>query len=62
MIRLPDGREQSSGLRGSQEFTRRLLADWRRYTQVTVRYQNLTPDGFLRFPVIVDWHEGARAY
>ena len=62
VVRLADGREQSSGLRGSQEFTRQLLADWRRYTQVTVRYQNLTPDGFLRFPVIVDWHEGARAY
>ena len=62
VVRLADGREQSSGLRGSQEFTRRLMADWRRYTQVTVRYQNLTPDGFLRFPVIVDWHEGARAY
>lgn len=62
VIRLPDGREQSSGLRGSQEFTRGLLEGWRRYSQVTVRYQNLTPDGLLRFPVVVDWHEGAREY
>lgn len=62
VIRLADGREQSSGLRGSQEFTKQLLVDWRRYTQVTVRYQNLTPDGFLRFPVIVDWHVGERTY
>ena len=36
VIRLADGREQSSGLRGSQEFTRQLLADWRHYSQVTV--------------------------
>lgn len=62
VIRLPDGREQSSGLRGNQEFTRQLLRDWRKYSQVTVRYQNLTPDGFLRFPIIVDWHEGERSY
>lgn len=62
VIRLPDGREQSSGMRGSQAFLRQLLQDWRRYSQVTVRYQNLTPDGFLRFPVIVDWHEGEREY
>lgn len=61
-IRLPDGREQSSGLRGNQEFTRQLLRDWKRYSQVTVRYQNVTPDGFLRFPIIVDWHEGERSY
>lgn len=61
-IRLADGREQSSGMRGSQEFLKQLLREWRKYTQVTVRYQNLTPDGFLRFPIIVDWHEGARTY
>lgn len=61
-IRLPDGREQSSGMRGSQAFLRQLLLEWRKYSQVTVRYQNLTPDGFLRFPIIVDWHEGERSY
>lgn len=61
-VRLADGREQSSGLRGTQEFTRGLLADWRRYSRVTVRYQNLTPDGLMRFPVVVGWHEGAREY
>lgn len=62
VVRLPDGREQSSGMRGSQNFLRQLLLDWRQYSQVTVRYQNLTPDGFLRFPVIVDWHVGERSY
>lgn len=61
-VRLQDGREQSSGMRGSQDFLRQLLLDWRQYSQVTVRYQNLTPDGFLRFPVIVDWHVGERSY
>ena len=62
VIRLADGREQSSGMRGSQEFLAQLLLDWRQYSQVTVRYQNVTPDGFLRFPIIVDWHTGARSY
>ena len=62
MIRFPDGREQSSGMRGSQEFLRQLLLNWKQYSQVTVRYQNLTPDGFLRFPIITDWHEGTRTY
>lgn len=62
VIRLPDGREQSSGMRGSMPFLAQLLREWRKYTQVTVRYQNLTPDGFLRFPIIVDWHEGERSY
>ena len=61
-IRLKDGREQSSGMRGSREFLAQVLRDWKRYSQVTVRYQNLTPDGFLRFPIIVDWHEGERSY
>lgn len=61
-IRLKDGREQSSGMRGSREFLAQVLRDWKRYSQVTVRYQNVTPDGFLRFPIIVDWHEGARSY
>lgn len=62
IVRLPDGREQSSGMRGSREFLRALLKEWRCYSHVTVRFQNLTPDGFLRFPVIVDWHEGERTY
>lgn len=61
-IRLKDGREQSSGMRGSREFLAQVLRDWKRYSQVTVRYQNVTPDGFLRFPIIVDWHEGPRTY
>lgn len=62
VIRLPDGREQSSGMRGSFEFLTDKLESWSTFTHVTVRYQNLTPDGFLRFPIIVDWHKGQRTY
>ena len=62
VIRLANGQTQSSGMRGSKEFLAQLLLEWRKYTQVTVRYQNITPDGFLRFPIIVDWHEGERSY
>ena len=61
VIRLPDGREQSSGMRGSMAMQADRLRTWTKFRKVTVRYQNLTPDGFLRFPVIVDWHEGERA-
>lgn len=60
VIRLPDGRTQSSGMRGSKDFLQKVLADWRRFSKVTVRFQNKTPDGLLRFPVITDWHEGER--
>lgn len=59
-IRLPDGRVQSAGISGSQALTRDLLDTWRSYSQVTVRYQALTPDGFLRFPVVVAWHQRQR--
>jgi DNA ligase-1 len=60
-IDLGDGREQSAGMRGTTEFARQLLAEWRKYSAVTVRYQRRTPDGLLRFPIVVDWHEGERA-
>lgn len=61
-ITLPDGRTQSAGMRGSQAQMAELLKNRDKYSHVTVRYQALTPDGYLRFPVIVDWHEGERAY
>lgn len=55
---LPDGREFGAGIRGTQEFTKKLLD--LTFGQVTIRYQNLTPDGIPRFPVAVDFHTGAR--
>ena len=61
-IRLPDGEVQQSGMRGSQEFARKLLQerDTLVGTQVTVRYQNKTADGKLRFPVAVAFWKGKR--
>lgn len=48
-----------AGVRGSQEVLKKLLSekkpDW-----ATVRYQNLTPDGIPRFPVVIDWGYGSR--
>lgn len=59
-IRLKDGRTQSAGMRGNEQFLEQLLKEASKYKYVTVRYQNLTPDGFLRFPIITDWHETER--
>jgi DNA ligase-1 len=61
-IRLPDGEVQQSGMRGSQEFAKRLLEERDSLvgTQVTVRYQNKTSDGKLRFPVAVAFWKGKR--
>jgi len=54
-FKLPGGGTFDSGVRGSQEYTKELLA---RATELvgkeaTVRYQNLTSDGVPRFPVTV---------
>lgn len=62
VVKLPDGQECGAGVKGSQEFTRQLIEDAGKYTHATVRYFGWTPDGSLRFPVAVDWHEGARSY
>lgn len=61
-IQLKDGTTQSSGVRGNQEFMEQLLKDKEQYigTEVTVRYQNKTTDGKLRFPVVVAFWEGKR--
>lgn len=54
VIRLPDGSEQGAGVRGTMETMTDLLIstlpDW-----ATVKYQNITPDGKLRFPVVTDY-------
>lgn len=61
-IRLPDGTTQQSGMRGTQDFARKLLEDRIILigTDVTVRYQNKTTDGKLRFPVAVTFWRGKR--
>jgi len=60
LIRLEDGSTCSSGIRGNQEFLRKLLNEKNKYIsgEATVRYQNRTPDGKLRFPIVTAiWKE-----
>jgi DNA ligase 1 len=61
-IRLPDGSTQQSGMRGNFDFAKKLFEDRDQYigTEVTIRYQNKTADGKLRFPVAVAFWKGKR--
>jgi DNA ligase-1 len=56
----PDG-EVGAGMRGSQDFAKKLLENAINYKQATVRHFGRTPDQSLRFPVAIDFHlEGRR--
>lgn len=59
-IRLKDGTTQFAGVRGSFDTLHDLLYNNDGYTSVTVRYQNKTDDGKLRFPVVVAFWKGDR--
>ena len=59
-IMLPDGTTQNAGMRGTQEYLKDVLAHASEYNQATVRYQNTTADGKLRFPVVVTLWKGER--
>lgn len=61
-IALPDGTTQFSGVRGSFDKLKDVLYNADDYigTEVTVRYQNKTDDGKLRFPVVVAFWKGKR--
>lgn len=59
-IRLKDGTTQFAGVRGKFDFLENLLYNDEGYTSVTVRYQNKTEDGKLRFPVVVAFWKGKR--
>jgi DNA ligase-1 len=59
-IRLKDGTTQFAGVRGSFDTLHDLLYNDYGYTSVTVRYQNKTEDGKLRFPVVVAFWKGDR--
>jgi DNA ligase-1 len=50
----------NAGIKGSQEFTKKLLTQKPVPKTVTVRYQNVTPDGSLRFPIAVAFYENER--
>jgi DNA ligase-1 len=52
--RTKGGDYPKAGIKGSQEFTKKLLNGPKPKT-VTVRYPNLTPEGVPRFPIAVDF-------
>lgn len=54
VIQLPNGQECGAGMRGNQDFAKKLLAR----TDIkssTIRFFGETPDGQLRFPVAIDF-------
>jgi DNA ligase-1 len=51
----PEG-EVGAGMRGTQDFAKKLLAQADRYKLATIRHFGRTPDGSLRFPVAIDFH------
>jgi DNA ligase-1 len=57
---LKNGTRGKAGIKGDQEFCKKLLTLDPAPTLVTVEFQGYTPDGMLRFPVAVDWHYGQR--
>jgi ATP-dependent DNA ligase len=59
-LELGDGRNFKSGVRGNQKTLRELLEQDDKPTWVTCRYFEKTPDGIPRFPVVIDWGNGAR--
>lgn len=61
-VRLDPNRECGTGMRGTRSFLKEKLDNKSNYIggSVTVRYFTPTPDGMLRFPVIIDWHPHGR--
>lgn len=59
---LGDGRTFRSGIKGSYDYCRELLANAKKYVggEGTVKYFELTPDGIPRFPVTIAVYEGER--
>jgi DNA ligase-1 len=56
-LRLDNGKEFDSNARGNEESYKKILKNKADYIgkRATIRYQNLTPDGIPRFPVIIDF-------
>lgn len=61
-IRLENGETQHSGMRGTFDFAKQLLAEKDKYIggEVTVRFQNRTAYGMLRMPIAVAFYENKR--
>lgn len=65
LVEMSDGKKFGSGIQGDREFYRKLLKEKDSYigTQVSIKYQNLTPDGIPRFPVAVKfWNSKTREF
>lgn len=62
VVTSSDGREFKTGMRGDQEFLKKMLVEKKDYvgSDVTVRYQNLSSYGIPRFPIAVKYYKGQR--
>ncbi len=56
-LKMKNGNTFDANARGNEELYRKILRNKNNYIgkMATVRYQNLTPDGIPRFPVIIDF-------
>jgi DNA ligase-1 len=51
-----DGKVFGAGIKGAKDYTKELLG--KKFQSVTIRYQNLSPDGIPRFPVAIAFNDG----
>ena len=61
-VRMKNGVIQQAGMRGNQELAKNILQNSKYFigTECTVRYQNLTSDGKMRFPIVTVFWKGNR--
>jgi len=59
-IELDNGDTQNTGMRGTREFAKFLLHNKKSFKYATIRYQRLSNDGRLIFPVAVSFYTGKR--
>ena len=60
VLKLPNGTEFGSGVRGNQAQLKELWETDTKPTWATLRYFEMTPDGVPRFPVVIDYGVGTR--
>ena len=60
VLKLPNGKKTRSGMRGDEEFCRKILQEANFWIgkKATVEFDGYTPDGLLRFPIVTKWHDG----
>ncbi len=56
-LKLDNGNEFDANARGNEDLYKQILKNKKNYIgkRATIRFQNLTPDGIPRFPVIIDF-------